>query len=240
MFFTIKLYLHLNCVLILNWIVWNRTIFIKIHLTLNNIKRLICHKNPRPTNQPTHFFFSDYFCSVDSCVICIVSCRCKPVFHRPFLCRPLVVVSIYWCYYLKCWQVLFLLLFLIHTVCLRHFWDIPSVFFSLALDGGLSLMSEWQLVSSDHQETCCHLDSNERASASTDAKTRKEWHNDNNLWWNLCRNFLETKFGCRNLINTWINSWVVLVIRYTRAIPKMDKERTQISRPENYKINDYA
>ena len=28
MFFTIKLNLHLNCVLMLNWIVWNRTIFI--------------------------------------------------------------------------------------------------------------------------------------------------------------------------------------------------------------------
>ena len=26
MFFTIKLYLHLNCVLILNWIVWNWTV----------------------------------------------------------------------------------------------------------------------------------------------------------------------------------------------------------------------
>ena len=27
MFLTIKLYLHLNCVLLLNWIVWNVTIF---------------------------------------------------------------------------------------------------------------------------------------------------------------------------------------------------------------------
>ena len=27
MFLTIKLYLHFNCVLMLNWIVWNRTIF---------------------------------------------------------------------------------------------------------------------------------------------------------------------------------------------------------------------
>ena len=46
MFFTIKLYLHLNCVPILNWIVWNRTIFIKMDLALNNLQRSICHKKP--------------------------------------------------------------------------------------------------------------------------------------------------------------------------------------------------
>ena len=53
MFFTIKLYLHLNCVVTLNWIVWNRTIFIKIDLALNNLQRLICHKtlNNQPTSQ---------------------------------------------------------------------------------------------------------------------------------------------------------------------------------------------
>ena len=34
----------------LSWIIWNRTIFIKIDLALNNLQRLICHKNP--TNQP--------------------------------------------------------------------------------------------------------------------------------------------------------------------------------------------
>ena len=44
MFFTIKLYLPLNCLLILNWIVWNRTICIKIDLALNNLQRLTCHK----------------------------------------------------------------------------------------------------------------------------------------------------------------------------------------------------
>ena len=27
MFLTIKLYLHLNCMLMLNWIIWNRTVF---------------------------------------------------------------------------------------------------------------------------------------------------------------------------------------------------------------------
>ena len=50
MFFTIKLYLHLNCVLMLNWIVWNRTIFIKMDLVLNNLQRLIHHKT-QTTNQ---------------------------------------------------------------------------------------------------------------------------------------------------------------------------------------------
>ena len=68
MFFTIKLYLHLNWILALNWIVWNRNIFInctywrlncilvlngivwhriifiKMDLALNNLQRLICYK----------------------------------------------------------------------------------------------------------------------------------------------------------------------------------------------------
>ena len=35
----------------LNWIVWNRTICIKMHLALNNLQRLICHKN-QTANQP--------------------------------------------------------------------------------------------------------------------------------------------------------------------------------------------
>ena len=48
MFLTIELYLHLNCVL-LNWIVWNRSIFIKMDLALNNVQRLICHKPKQPT-----------------------------------------------------------------------------------------------------------------------------------------------------------------------------------------------
>ena len=52
MFFTIKLYLHLNSVLILNWIVWNRTNFIKMDLALNNLPGLIYYKNPN--NQPTN------------------------------------------------------------------------------------------------------------------------------------------------------------------------------------------
>ena len=50
MFFTIKQYLHLNCVFSQNWIVWNRTIFIKMDLALNNLQRLIRHKT-QTTNQ---------------------------------------------------------------------------------------------------------------------------------------------------------------------------------------------
>ena len=42
---------YIKCVLILNWIVWNRTICIEMDLALNNQKRLICHKI-QPINQP--------------------------------------------------------------------------------------------------------------------------------------------------------------------------------------------
>ena len=52
MFFTIKLYLHLNCVHMLNWIVWNRTIFRKMDLTLSNLQSMICHKT-QISIQPT-------------------------------------------------------------------------------------------------------------------------------------------------------------------------------------------
>ena len=57
------MYLHLNRVLMLNWIVWNKTFFIlncivwnininciKMNLALNNLRRLICHKT-QTTNQ---------------------------------------------------------------------------------------------------------------------------------------------------------------------------------------------
>ena len=46
----------------LNWIVWNRTIFIKMDLALNNLQKLICQKNPtnQPTNQPTKNWHKEY------------------------------------------------------------------------------------------------------------------------------------------------------------------------------------
>ena len=56
MFFTIKLYLHLNHVLMLNWIVWNRTIFIKMDFAFNNPQRLICHKNQTSNQQQIIYF----------------------------------------------------------------------------------------------------------------------------------------------------------------------------------------
>ena len=46
----------------LNWIIWNRTDYVyKMDLALNNLQRLICHKNP--TNQQINqsvfpFFFT--------------------------------------------------------------------------------------------------------------------------------------------------------------------------------------
>ena len=53
MFFTIKLYLYLICVLVLNWIVWNWIIFIKMDLALNSLQRFICHKT-QTTNQSSN------------------------------------------------------------------------------------------------------------------------------------------------------------------------------------------
>ena len=39
---------ELNCVLMLNWTVWNRTILgVKMKLALNNLQWLICHKTKR-------------------------------------------------------------------------------------------------------------------------------------------------------------------------------------------------
>ena len=41
---------QLNCVLTLNWIVWNKTEYLyKMDLALNNQQRFICHKPSQPT-----------------------------------------------------------------------------------------------------------------------------------------------------------------------------------------------
>ena len=41
MFLTIKPYLHLNCMLMLNWIIWNRTVStLKLYLHLNELLHL--------------------------------------------------------------------------------------------------------------------------------------------------------------------------------------------------------
>ena len=77
MFFTIKLSLHLNCVLIINWIVRNRTIFIKMDLALNNLQRLICHKLNQPTNYLSIylsiFHFSSLFFNDSSVSVSVVT-----------------------------------------------------------------------------------------------------------------------------------------------------------------------
>ena len=76
------------------------------------------------------FLFSFYFCSVNACVDCIVSGGSNQFFQYFYFC--LFVCLFFWVFfsilvvvsghesYLECWCVLFLLLFLPHTVCLRH------------------------------------------------------------------------------------------------------------------------
>ena len=51
----IGLFSDLNCVLIPNWIAWNRTVYgIKIDLALDNHQMLICNQTPKkPTNKQT-------------------------------------------------------------------------------------------------------------------------------------------------------------------------------------------
>ena len=72
MFFRIKLYLHLNCVRILNWIVWNRIICIKMDLAVNNLQRLICHKTKQPNQQPSTDFCFDPFAFYWFCIFPLV------------------------------------------------------------------------------------------------------------------------------------------------------------------------
>ena len=49
--FTIKLYLHLNCVPMQNWIAWNRTIFIKMDLALKTNIGWYAIKPKQPTQR---------------------------------------------------------------------------------------------------------------------------------------------------------------------------------------------
>ena len=73
-----------------------------------------------------YFCFLVIFCSIDSCVIYIVS-GCFNVFFCVFLCIFLVFISIHR-RYLQCWRVLFFLLFLTHTLCLHRHWDFSGLF----------------------------------------------------------------------------------------------------------------
>ena len=46
-----------NSVLMLNWIIWNRTIYMyKMNLTLNNLQWLICHKTKLNQAKPIILF----------------------------------------------------------------------------------------------------------------------------------------------------------------------------------------
>ena len=74
MFLTIKQFTHAE----LNFLKIELTICIKMDLALNNLQRLICHKNStnQPTNQPlnqhTEFLFYCHFqvtCSVETTII---------------------------------------------------------------------------------------------------------------------------------------------------------------------------
>ena len=51
--FEIELFWHLNCVLMLYWIVWNRTVCMyKTGFDINNLQWLMCHKTkPNQTKQ---------------------------------------------------------------------------------------------------------------------------------------------------------------------------------------------
>ena len=96
--------------------------------------------------------FSSYFCSVDACVVCIVSGHCNQsssVFFN-------VLFKFWHQCYLECWGVLFPLLFLTHIFCLHHLWDIryyynhyypPCKFFTPELDSCESPPAEWQQIS---------------------------------------------------------------------------------------------
>ena len=67
--------------------------------------------------------FSGYFCSVDAFVVCIVTGRYNRFSPALLFCSLLVVASVHCCY-VEYWQVLFLLLFLTHIVCVRHLLDV--------------------------------------------------------------------------------------------------------------------
>ena len=90
MFFTIKVYSHSNCILMLNWIVWNRTIFIKMDLVLNNLQRLICHKI-QPTNLHVLFVLLEWFVrweagNLTAVVLLGAANRISSRQHTAFLC----------------------------------------------------------------------------------------------------------------------------------------------------------
>ena len=73
------------------------------------------------------FLFSGYFCSVGICVVCIDSSGCNQ-FSSALFC---VMFSLLHRCIDAIFSVLFLLIFLTHTVCLRHLWDVRPYVSSL-------------------------------------------------------------------------------------------------------------
>ena len=71
--------------------------------------------------------FSRYCCFVDPLVVSIVSSGRNQSSSHTFLCSLQGFVSTR----LQCWQILFLLLFLIHIVSQRHLWDVMPYALSL-------------------------------------------------------------------------------------------------------------
>ena len=53
--------IELNCVLMLNWIIWNRTVYcLKMDSALNNLQRLICHKTQTKKTNKTKVAINKY------------------------------------------------------------------------------------------------------------------------------------------------------------------------------------
>ena len=71
------------------------------------------------------FLFSNYCCSIDAGVVCVVFGRCDQSFFALFYVESILR------FYLQCFRVLFVFHFLIHIVCLCHLWDERSYASSL-------------------------------------------------------------------------------------------------------------
>ena len=81
----------------INWIVWNRTIYIKMDLALNNLQKLICHKTPN--NKPT------YFMCVYICVHVHMEAHIYVRYLCVFMCVWVGYMSLCWCTYELCGSV---------------------------------------------------------------------------------------------------------------------------------------
>ena len=69
----------------LNWIVWNRTICIKMDLALNNLQGLICHKT-QPTNQKQNSISNQH--DIKQCIVKINLCHMNQFWDQPIQVDP--------------------------------------------------------------------------------------------------------------------------------------------------------